>query len=127
MMSTDGLPDEVMRFLQERIDSVPHLEALLIIWGSGTTWDAPRIAARIYVAESAAQAVLQDLQRAGLASSVDRISYGFNADSESTRALVSQVAESYKRNVTRVATLIHNKASSSVREFARAFDFKRKP
>jgi hypothetical protein len=125
MMSTEGLPVEVVRFLQERIDSVPHLEALLIIWGGGTTWDAPRIAARIYIEEPAAQAVLQDLQRAGLAISEDRISFGFNADSESTRALVSQVAESYKRNVTRVATLIHNKASSSVREFARAFDLKK--
>jgi hypothetical protein len=125
MMSTEGLPVEVVRFLQERIDSVPHLEALLIIWGGGTTWDAPRIAARIYIEEPAAQAVLQDLQRGGLAISEDRISFGFNADSESTRALVSQVAESYKRNVTRVATLIHNKASSSVREFARAFDLKK--
>ena len=36
-----------------------------------------------------------------------------------------QVAATYRRNIARVATLIHEKTSSSVREFARAFDLKK--
>lgn len=124
-MLTDGLPAEVVGFLSERIDSVPHLEALLIMWHSGTTWDAAQMSARIYVEKASAQALLQDLQRGGLATSEDRISFKFDGRSASAQALMPLVAESYKRNVTRIATLIHNKASSSVREFARAFDLKK--
>jgi len=119
-----GLPDEVVRFLQERIDSVPHLEALLIIWESSRSWNAAGMAARLYVAEPAAQAVLQDLQRAGLATADDNGWFSFDASSEMAE-VVPQVAESYRRSVIRVATLLHNKASSPVREFARAFNLKK--
>lgn len=119
------LPAPVVEFLNERIDSVPHLEALLIMWHNGGTWDAAQMSARIYVDKSTAQALLQDLQRAGLAASEDRISFKFDARSAAAQTLMPQLAESYKRNVTRIATLIHNKASSPVREFARAFELKK--
>jgi hypothetical protein len=117
---TGKLSEEVVRFLEQRIDSVPHLEALLIMWESKARWDARQMAARVYLTESAAQLVLQDLQNAGLATSEDRVSFKV----DETQALLPQVAESYRLNVTRVATLIHRKASPSIREFARAFDLK---
>jgi hypothetical protein len=122
---SDALSAEVVQFLEERVDSVPHLETLLIMWESAATWDARRMAARTYVSEAAAQAILQDLQRTGLATTEDRLTFRFDNSSELAQALVPKVAQAYRRNVTRIATLIHNKASRSVREFARAFDFKK--
>ncbi len=42
-----------------------------------------------------------------------------------TGALVAEVAETYQRNLARIAMLIHSKPSSSIKEFARAFDLKK--
>lgn len=123
-MSTETLPAEVLRFLVERIDTVPHLEALLIIWQSGSRWDARQLSERIYLPQPATQLLLQDLQRAGLLVSDDAVRFGFDA-TDDMRQLMSQVDAAYRRNISRVSTLIHHKASSSVREFARAFDFRK--
>ena len=41
------------------------------------------------------------------------------------RALVAEVAEYYRSNLSRVATFIHSKPSASIKEFARAFEFKK--
>ncbi|MEP7314627.1 MAG: hypothetical protein ABI859_18735 [Pseudomonadota bacterium] len=124
-MPTDDLPIEVLRFISERIDSVPHLEALLILWDTGKAWDAREMSRRIYLEERSTQSVLLDLQRAGLAMSGDAVSYTFDARWPGAPGLMPQIALTYQRNVTRIATLIHNKASSAVREFARAFDLKK--
>jgi DNA-binding IclR family transcriptional regulator len=120
----DPLPAEVVRFLNERIDTVPHLEALLIVWESGRAWDALQLSTRIYLNESSAQRVLLDLQRAGLLKT-DESGYSFDSSLAGAHELLQQVSRTYQRNIARVATLIHNKASSSAREFARAFDFKK--
>jgi hypothetical protein len=120
-----GLPTEVVHFLNERIDSVPHLEALLIVWESGTAWDARQLSARVYLSEEAAQRVLQDLKRSALLTTEDSIRFRFDAGDGRAQELMLQVAATYRRNIARVATLIHEKTSSSVREFARAFDLKK--
>jgi hypothetical protein len=130
MRSTDAgssteLPSEVVRFLNERIDTVPHLEALLMVWESGVPWDARLLSTRLYLNEEAAQRVLQDLQLSGLLASRDAIRFSFNREDRSAQGLMEDVARTYRRNIARVATLIHNKTSSSVREFARAFEFKK--
>jgi hypothetical protein len=121
----DPLPPEVVRFLNERIDTVPHLEALLIVWQSGCAWDAHQLSTRIYLNTSSAQRVLLDLQRAGLLKSDDSGRFSFESTIAGAHDLLRQVSHTYQRNIARVATLIHNKASSPAREFARAFDFKK--
>lgn len=123
-MLSENISAEVLRFLAERIDTVPHLEALLIIWQSGRSWDAVELSARIYIPQPATQLLLQDLQRAGLLASENSARFGFHA-AEDILQLMPQVDTAYRRNISRVSTLIHHKASSSVREFARAFDFRK--
>jgi hypothetical protein len=119
-----NLPQEVLHFLAERIDTVPHLEALLIIWGSDREWGARELSARIYLGESSVQELLQDLLHAGLLTTDDSRTFKFEAAAH-VKELMPEIAETYRRNISHVATLIHNKASPSVREFARAFDFKK--
>jgi hypothetical protein len=124
-VSVDSLPAEVVRFLNDRISSVPHLEALLIIWESNAAWSAQQLSARLYLDESATRVVLDDLQRQGLLLSEDGVRFGFDARPAGAHAMMHLLARTYERNIARVATLIHSNAASSVREFARAFEFKK--
>jgi hypothetical protein len=121
----DGLPQDVLRFLQERIDTVPHLEALLIIWSSKTAWNAQQLSGRIYVDVASAQVLLLSLQRAGLLQSADAVSFEFDASWPGAQELVPRVSHTYYANIMRVTELIHGKPSSSILDFARAFDFKK--
>jgi hypothetical protein len=120
-----SLPSDVLRFLQERIDTVPHLEALLIIWQSKHAWHARQLSSRIYVDDATAQILMLSLQRAGLLSSDDSATFRFNDHMPGMEELMSRVSQTYYSNIMRVTTLIHGKASSSILEFARAFDLKK--
>jgi hypothetical protein len=124
-VSVDNLPQDVLRFLHERIDTVPHLEALLIIWHSKAAWNARLLSSRIYIDEASAQVLMLSLQRAGLLSSEDSVSFSFDASWSGAEQLMPRVSETYYSNIMRVTKLIHGKVSSSILEFARAFDLKK--
>ena len=117
---------EVSQFLLERIDSVPHLEALLLLWNSRPKlWQADELAGRLYVDGEVALRLLQDLARQQLidsdTGSPER--YCYRDDPADRSRLIGMVDETYRRQIVRVSTLIHSKASSPVRDFARAFRF----
>jgi len=57
---------EVLQFLTDYIDTVPHLEALLLLWENpDTTWSEAEIAARIYVRPETAGEILRGFARRG--------------------------------------------------------------
>jgi len=117
---------EVRQFLLDQIDSVPHLEALLLLWNSRPKlWQADEMAGRLYVDREVALRLLQDLARQQLidsdTSSPER--YCYRDDPADRSRLIRMVGETYRREVVRVSTLIHSKPSSPVRDFARAFRF----
>jgi DNA-binding IclR family transcriptional regulator len=126
-MSDRGtLPRDVLRFIEERIDSVPELETLLMMSEDTRAWSAVEIARRAYVPADKAQAILQALMRQKLlAPGAAGETYVFNPADEGERLLIAAVASSYRANLALIATLIHEKASGSIREFARAFDLKK--
>jgi hypothetical protein len=120
--------DDVLSFIFENIDTVPHLEALLLIWQSGTeTWSAERLAARIYVSAHQAKGILEDLCRRGFISQdpAESGSYKFASDWDVERQFMPRLAKTYSRNLIGVTRMIHSKGSASVREFARAFQIKK--
>lgn len=117
---------EVRQFLLDQIDSVPHLEALLLLWNSRPKlWQADEMAGRLYVDREVALRLLQDLARQQLidsdAGSPER--YCYRDDPADRSRLIRMVDETYRREVVRVSTLIHSRPSSPVRDFARAFRF----
>ena len=117
--------DEVLRFIFEHVDSVPHLEALLQFWnGRMRTWSAEELAARLYIEPGAAIAIIVDLSRRGFVfeSESDSGRYSFASSPESDR-MMEGIAEAYRTDLVRISTGIHSKASAGVREFARAFQF----
>lgn len=122
------IPAHVLRFIDEKIDTVPQLEALLIMCQEeNRTWQVSEVAARIYITEEAAHVILDTLRRRSLVSSDESHRFRFNPGSPEIRALVTEVGLIYQTNLSRIATFIHSKPSASVKEFARAFDFKKDP
>ena len=121
------ITDELLEFIARRIDSVPHLEALLLFWENPeAVWTSAEIAARVYVSRDTARAVLQDLARHGFIVSTAEDSYRYQQGWDEAQIL-PRVADAYRRHLVQVAELIHAKAgSTSVHEFARAFKFKQK-
>lgn len=116
---------EVERFLLDSIGTVPHLEALLLIYQSpASVWTAAQLAARIYVSEKQATSILEDLARRALIARVEHSGYQFISRSPAQVQLFDQVVQAYRTELLAVTRLIHSNASSSVRDFARAFRLK---
>ena len=127
-MTSPEIPARVLQFLAERIDTVPQLEAVLLLWQDPQRlWSEEELAGRIYVGRPVAAAILQALQRQQLVtaepSSVAR--YRYNPQWDPTGEVMPEVAAAYRRHLVPLATFIHSRASTAVREFARAFDLKK--
>jgi predicted ArsR family transcriptional regulator len=121
--------DEIYQFIFEHIDSVPHLEALLLLWNTRPAkWSPENVAKRLYIDRHAARELLQDLSREELIARVAETEEQFYYKTKSPERdrLIATVDETYRKELVRVSTLIHSKASSAVRDFARAFRFTKK-
>ena len=128
MDPTAELPADVLAFIESQIDSVPHLEALLLLWESAPErWSIERIAARIYVTPEVATQIVRQLVRRRMVSGPDTGEPGHAYDPawDATGAIMARVATVYRQNLILVANTIHSKASGAVREFARAFEIKK--
>jgi DNA-binding IclR family transcriptional regulator len=100
----ETLPENVRRFIEAYIDEVPQLETLLMMSeAQDSAWVANEVAARNYITVPRAREILDALRRRGLLSS----------------------DETHFRYEPAVATFIHSKPSASIKEFARAFEFKK--
>jgi predicted ArsR family transcriptional regulator len=114
----------VDEFILEQIETVPHLEALLLLWNSRTKqWSLQEIANALYISNEAADGVLQDLKQRNLIAE-NSSAYSYNSDL-SRDNLIEEVDKTYRKELLRITRMIHSKAPSSVREFARAFRFKK--
>lgn len=128
MTTSPEIPARVLQFLAERIDTVPQLEALLLLWESPQRlWSEEELAGRIYVDRPVAATILQALQRQQLitAESGPVARYGYNPQWDPSGEVMPEVAAAYRRHLVQLATFIHSRASTAVREFARAFDLKK--
>ncbi len=121
------LPEDVRRFVVERIDTVPHLEALLLLWENRTkSWTEHEVAARVYVVLDVARRILRDLECQHLVMPAPLPgAYVYDPRWDESGEAMERVATTYRRHLVPIATLIHSKASPGIREFARAFRLKK--
>ena len=125
MKESGLLEKEALAFIKAKIESVPHLEALLLVWRTRPrTWHAPELAARLYIEVDASAQLLRDLAQQHLLTSVpsEDVSFLYEGSPERDQ-LMTGVEEVYRTQLVRVSTMIHSKASPAVRDFARAFRF----
>jgi hypothetical protein len=118
--------EEVYRFILNQIDSVPQMEALLLVWESRPKkWAESEIAERLYVGTDAVRNIMQELVRRRMlaADAQSARQYFYESKSEDLDGLIEAVAATYRQDLVRVSTFIHTKTSSAVRDFAKAFKF----
>ncbi|MCE9553300.1 MAG: hypothetical protein K8T91_07970 [Planctomycetes bacterium] len=116
----------VDQFVLQQIDSVSHLEALLLVWnGRPKVWSIREMAQSLYVSTEVAGQILNDLARRGLVQEQDASSghYECRLTSPELEKFMAHLDQTYRHELVRISKLIHSKAPSAVREFARAFRF----
>lgn len=125
-MSASNIPADVRRFLLAVIESVPHLEALLLLRAdSSKWWDSTDLAARLYVDEPTASRLLADLCDRGLVHQASNGSWRFNAGDAERIRIVDRLVEVYSRHVVEVAELIHSTSDRKAQRFADAFRWRK--
>lgn len=127
-MAADCYREQVDRFILAELDTVPHLEALLILWNCRPkSQSADNIAHLLYVHREVAAKVLADLVQRNLVASdgTDTNAFRYNSRSPETDTLMHNVETMHRTELIRISGLIHSKASAAVRDFARAFRFKK--
>jgi|SRR5581483_3246512 len=124
MTQQDPAKPQVDEFILGQIETVPHLEALLLLWNSRPRqWSLEQVSGALYVSVQTTASILQDLQQRGLIHE-DSGNYSYNFEFKPEH-LIQEVDRTYRRELVRITRMIHSKAPSSVREFARAFKFKK--
>jgi predicted ArsR family transcriptional regulator len=123
-MPEQPLPHDVDNFILEHIETVPHLEALLLAWNKRPQpWSVEDMARALYIPVDLAGRILQDLADEGFLSESanPQIEYAYVLGSEERDHLIAAVESTYRRELIRVSRMIHTRAPSALREFARAF------
>ena len=113
---------DVDQFILSEIESVPHLEALLLLWNSQPRhWTLDEMAASLYLSPEHTVPVLRDLaQRRLVCAESGRY---FFCPNHPKHDVIARLDQQYRHEVVRISTMIHSKPSASVRAFARAFKF----
>lgn len=125
-MSASNIPADVRRFLLAVIESVPHLEALLLLRADpAKAWDAHALAARLYVDGPAASRVLSDLDAHHLLRQEREGWWRFDTDDADRIRIVDRLVEVYSRHVVEVAELIHSTSDRKAQRFAEAFRWRK--
>jgi len=122
-------PEELRRFVLTSIPSVPFLEALLILRANpAQQWHADTLAQRLYVRERTAQALLDDLCRAGMAapcSPPHAHCYEYHPSSPQLGERIDALADLYARHLVEVTHLIHSSLDRKAQQFADAFKLRK--
>lgn len=119
---------DVDDFILANIDTVPHLETLMLLWNRRPqSYAVEELAARLYIPVDRVNALVRDLIRLQLVEAPENspATYRYLSHSSVQDELMRHLDEAYRHEVVRISTMIHLKASSPVREFARAFQLKK--
>lgn len=126
-MTTPDPSVDAYEFIYDNIDSVPHLEALILLWNSRPVgWTCEELASRLYVPAHQVLQLLRDLIRMQLVaeSAAPPLKFSYLPKSDEQNDLLVSLDSVYRKDLVRISTMIHSKTSSGVREFARAFQIK---
>ena len=128
-MENVPFPEDLRRFVLTSIPSVPFLEALLLLRANPTQqWQSATLAGRLYVRERTAEALLEELARAGMAVHCDaplNDCYQFQPSSPQLRERIDALADLYARHLVEVTVLIHSSLDRKAQQFADAFKLRK--
>ncbi len=122
------IPEDIARFIEERIDSVAALEAILILrQDPETKWDVRSLSDRLYIKHQDAEHILRTLVQHELAApdGGDPARYSYAPRTSEHREILDRLAGIYSRHIVPIANLIHRKPRHRVQGFADAFKLKK--
>ncbi|MGE5648937.1 MAG: hypothetical protein ACM34A_01960 [Bacillota bacterium] len=113
-MNRENIPDEVRKFVLEKIPSVSFLEALLQLRAAeAEEWGREQLAKKIYVDEKAAAGLLDALCAAGFAERMAGMpTYRYQPQSNELRQKIDKLAATYSRQLVGISRLIHANSGS---------------
>jgi hypothetical protein len=126
-MTDITLSDELRRFIQT-IESIPHLEAMLLLHKEPSqVWNEFEIAKRLYINTDIANSMLADLCAMKICITNSAGAGFIYSPSQHLSELIDQLALYYSCHLIQVTNMIHAKANNgrSARLFADAFKFKK--
>jgi predicted transcriptional regulator len=125
VVSEGGSPDEVLAFVDRFIESIEHLEILLLLAGAEKSWTSFEIFQQIQSSQASVEQRLKSLVATGLLSQDQDGRYRFSPNGEPTRKLVKDLGEAYKTRRLRIIEAIYARKTDAVRTFADAFKFRK--
>ena len=98
------------RFILDFIDSVPQLEALLLLWGSRPrAWTHAQLGKRLYLDEPATSELLEGLAQRGLIAEVPKRSRQYRYEAGERDKVLSEVEAAHRDDLIRISTMIRKK------------------
>lgn len=126
-MSDPIIPADVSEFIARYVDSIAHLEALLLLRReTAGEWDGPRLATRLYIPAAEAQRVLDQLAAAALVRREAGL-YRYLPKSAGDEAVVERLSALYATHLIPITHLIHDRTGRRIQAFADAFKLKKGP
>jgi hypothetical protein len=122
----EEFPSGLKQFIEQHIESVPQLEALLLLRREPQReWSASEIAKELYIPEDAARSLLVDFSRRGFAILIpaSAVRYTFQTRNSESDRLIDELASAYQNRRVAVISLIYSKPLNKVQTFADAFRF----
>jgi hypothetical protein len=124
---SDGLPDDVGRFLHQYIDSVEQLEVLLRTRTSpDRSWSTAEMARELYSHPSSIAQRFQHLLGTGLVRETSPGSVQYAPRAAELDAVVARVADMYRERRVAVISLIATKPLQNVKAFSDAFRLRKR-
>src|SRR6185437_7098564 len=105
---------DVDDFILANIDSVPHLETLMLLWNRRPqSYSVDELAARLYLSIDRVNVLVRDLIRLQLVEAPENspATYRYLSHSSAQDELMRRLDEVYRHEVVRISTMIHLKAS----------------
>jgi hypothetical protein len=120
----DEFPADLKQFIDFYIESVPQLEALLLLRGDpARRWQAADVAKSLYIPENIAASLLTEFVRRGFATLEPNAGYVYRSQDAEIDRLVEQLTQAYQERRVAVVSLIYSKPLNKVQTFADAFRF----
>ena len=122
-MAEQFIPDDIGRFVLEKIDSVAQLEGVLLLRRDPQRqWSAAELAARLYISEAQTAELLMGLSAQGLvAAGRQPAMYSYQPGTPELGEMLDRLAEVYSKQLVAITNLIHSKQKPRVQAFADAF------
>ena len=115
------ITEEIKRFVLTSIDSVPHLEAILLMrQHQEKEWNSKTLAQTLFISEKKTEGILNDLRSGNIISAHDNL-FSYRPHSSELKERIDQLADTYAKNLIEVTNLIHSKTNKQAQQFGDAF------